>query len=379
MASIGPGDSGDFDAAVGAVADAGDSGTVDAGTDAGDGGSAMQSDAGSPDSGMAFSPTVAADGGPMSLMVTTEPGSPCGDWLPQPADPEMMTVDTQYGFIWNEPVSNGRGDLGVALDGTFWEMGFISHGGISMQGTGGWITPQADNFLYVSNPQPCMICWPYLMTWPSGGKSLFLGTGYPPSTNCTFAPRPSGGVYTSCVGPGDDGGVVETFAKYDESLALLASGPGDGMDLVAADATDRIVESNAVKQLRWLDSNGAAITPFFASGTQLQRLIGGGFLDNTGQIIPSGSSATTPAPSWLTERSSVSIVLGGRGYALGSDKDCGLEIRDADGSLCGTLDFVNCRLPPRPGLDGTIALPLNAGGYFFVTSQTLAIWRGLLR
>jgi hypothetical protein len=108
----------------------------------------------------------------------------------------------------------------------------------------------------------------------------------------------------------------------------------------------------------------------------LQPLIGGGFVDHSGRIVPSGGIPGTNAPAWLTRRSSVMIALGGRAYALG-DKDCGLEIRDPDGDLCGTLDFVNCRMPPIPGRDGAVALPMVVDRY--VTEQTLAIWRGLLR
>ncbi|HET7784530.1 MAG TPA: hypothetical protein VFL36_01040, partial [Myxococcales bacterium] len=93
-------------------------------------------------------------------------------------------------------------------------------------------------------------------------------------------------------------------------------------------------------------------------------------------IIPSGSADLSQAPAWLTRRKSLSIVLGGRAYAL-ADDDCGLEIRDSDGQLCGTISFLNCRIPPQPGFDGTVAFPMNSSAY--VTEQTLVSWPGLLR
>jgi len=106
------------------------------------------------------------------------------------------------------------------------------------------------------------------------------------------------------------------------------------------------------------------------------RLIGGGFLDRNGRVIPSGSANVSQAPAWLTSRKSVSIVLGGRAYAL-ADNDCGLEIRDPQGQLCGTMSFINCRIPPQPGFDGTVPFPMSSKG--FVTEQTLVSWPGLLR
>jgi len=104
-------------------------------------------------------------------------------------------------------------------------------------------------------------------------------------------------------------------------------------------------------------------------------LIGRGFVDRSGRIVPSGSASVTQAPAWLTERSSVFIVLGGHAYALGVN-DCGLVIRDAEGALCGTLNFTNCRTPPRPGFDGTVALPMDP--FEYVTEQRLAVWPRLL-
>jgi hypothetical protein len=52
-------------------------------------------------------------------------------------------------------------------------------------------------------------------------------------------------------------------------------------------------------------------------------------------------------------------------------------IRDTEGNLCGTMNFANCRTPPRPGLDGTVALPMDP--FEYVTEQSLAVWPRLLR
>jgi hypothetical protein len=147
------------------------------------------------------------------------------------------------------------------------------------------------------------------------------------------------------------------------------------MDLVAVDTVGRVLESNPSKQWRWLDSDGNPLTGFFAGAVGPQPLIGGGFVDRSQRIVPSGSASVTQAPSWLTERSSVSIVLDGRAYALG-DNDCGLVIRDAEGTLCGTLNFTNCRTPPRPGFDGTVALPMDP--FEYLADQTFAVWPRLL-
>jgi hypothetical protein len=322
-----------------------------------------------------FTPVVGDDGGPIGLVVAAEPGSACAAWLPQPSDPETKTVESQFKFIWGEPITDGVGHLGFPLQGTWSQVGFFSDGTFSRGPVGRYLTPQAHGFLFVQVGGPCLICDATLTKWP-GGNSLPLGNGYSFSTNCTYAASPGGNrVFTSCLGPAAAGG-VSIFAKYDEYLTLLSSRPGDGMDFIAADALDRILEANASHGWRWLDSNGIPLTGFFAGGENPQPLIGGGFLDRSGRIVASGSASVSQAPSWLTERSSVSIVLGGRAYALGDD-DCGLVIRDKDGTLCGKLDFVNCRTPPRPGFDGTVVLPTITGEYVF--EQNLAGWPGLLR
>jgi len=189
-------------------------------------------------------------------------GAACAEWLPPASEPKTTSVKTQWRYIWGEPISDGSGDLGLPLEGTWSESAFLSDAGISFGGTGGWITPQADGFLFVHVSQPCLMCWPWLERWPEGG-GIFLGTGYSWSTNCTFARRPSGsGVITSCVGPAADGGVA-TFAQYDERLTFLSSHPGDGLNLIAVDAQDRILEANASNRWRWLDSDGNALTVFF--------------------------------------------------------------------------------------------------------------------
>jgi hypothetical protein len=358
----------------------GDAGSPDVGNagDAGpsDGGSANPIDAGTPDSGMTtFSPVVGSDGGTISLVINPESNSSCAQWLPQPADPESRIVRTDpWSWLWTEPISNGRGDFGVELDGTFWDVAFLSDTGTAYAGTGGWIVPQEDTFLFLQISQPCMMCWPNLTS--RGGGSVFLGTGYPSSTNCTYAARQGGdGAFVSCVPPPSDGGVSNTFSQYDEWLTLVSRQPGDGLTLIAADAQDRLIEADPSQNWRWIDSSGRPLTDFFPGAASLQPLIGGGFVDHGGRIVPSGGTPSTHAPSWLTRRSSVFIVLGGRAYALG-DNDCGLEIRNADGNLCGTLEFANCRTPPRPGFDGSIALPMLVGEY--ITEQTLAIWPRLL-
>lgn len=369
VASIGPMDAGEPDASAPTPFDAG-------GDTAGDAGSATVGDAGTPDSGMAtFSPVVGSDGGTISLVVKPESNSSCAQWLPQLSDPESRTVQTNYQWLWEEPISNGRGDFGIMLDGTFWDVAFLSDAGMEYGGTGGWIIPQEDTFLFVQISQPCLMCWPNLTS--RGGGSVFLGTGYPSSTNCTYAARQGGdGAFVSCVPPPSDGGVSNTFSQYDEWLKLVSTQPGDGLTLIAADAQDRLIAADSMQNWRWIDSRGRPLTEFFPGASGLQPLIGGGFVDHGGRIVPSGAIPSTDAPAWLTRRSSVFVVLGGRAYALG-DKDCGLEIRDADGDLCGTLDFVNCRTPPIPGRDGTVALPMFVDRY--VTDQMLAIWRGVLR
>lgn len=341
------------------------------------------SDAGPLEGGTAFAPLVGADAGPMSVVIAPEPDSACASWLPQPTEPESRSLTTEGRLYWHEIVSNGRGDLAAGLEQTWATVAFLSDSGLSIAALGGGIVPQASSFLFDRVGGPCMICDSTLINWPGGGE-IYLGDGYDFSRNCTYAPRSEGGgVYLSCFGPVSYGQAPNpTFERYDEFLNLVSSQPGDGLYLIATDTRDRILEVTVDEtQGRWLDSSGHAISEFFPergldTWTRPARLIGGGFLDRHGRIIPSGSANLSQAPAWLTRRKSVSIVLGGRAYALGDD-DCGLEIRDPDGQLCGTISFINCRVPPQPGLDGTIAFPMNFPGYF--TDQTVVSWPGLLR
>ncbi|HET7786382.1 MAG TPA: hypothetical protein VFL36_10445, partial [Myxococcales bacterium] len=270
----------------------------------------------------------------MSLVIAPQSGSSCASWLPQPREPETRNIATQGRLWWTTLVSSGAGDLAVMLQQTWWEVGFLSDSGVSPAGIGGLLTPQAHGFLFDNVGGPCLICNATLISWPAN-RHVALGNGYDFSRNCNFAPRSEGdGAYLSCSGPTNNGQAPNpTFERYDELLNLVSSQPGDGLNVIAADTQDRILEGNADgTQWRWLDSGGHAISVFFPEdGWWIPaRLIGGGFLDHKGRIIPSGSADLSQAPAWLTRRKSLSIVLGGRAYAL-ADDDCGLEIRDSDG------------------------------------------------
>ena len=378
VSDAGAGDRGDAGSTTSPI----DAGLPDAGNrDAGDAGNPNPADAGPLDGGTAYSPIVDSDAGPMSLVIAPESGSSCASWLPQPREPEIRSITTQQQRLWWATiVSDGRGDLAVGLEQTWFEVGFVSDSGFSMGGIGGYIAPQANSFLFDNVGGPCLICEATLVSWPGNGR-IALGNGYQFSRNCNYAPRSEGdGAYVTCSGPVNNGQAPNpTFERYDEFLNLMSSQPGDGLNVIAADTRDRILERNDdYTQWRWLDSSGNVISDFFpGNGWWVPaRLIGGGFLDRNGRVIPSGSANVSQAPAWLTSRKSVSIVLGGRAYAL-ADNDCGLEIRDPEGQLCGTMSFINCRIPPQPGFDGTVTFPMSSNGY--VTEQTLVSWPGLLR
>ncbi|HEY2030654.1 MAG TPA: hypothetical protein VGH20_15750 [Myxococcales bacterium] len=362
-------------------ADAGtpeDAGVVDVGTDAGSTPAAGQ-DAGPSDVGRVYSPLVGADGGEMRLVVDVEPGSSCASLMPEPVDAVVTDIDISPNrLFWFGGTTNGRGDLLITA-GTDCCNFFAtaSDGGVQRIAEAGPIVPQADNFLFDSIEQgACLICNATLMTYPGAGI-VPLGTGLADSKNCSFAARTErDGAYVSCTGPFLPEVKPPTFSRYDASLGLVWTKTGNGNWLVGVDAQDKLLEANLNDQWRWVDESLTPLSEWFSAGGFPSPLIGGGFLDGTTRVIPSGSAAVMPVPDWLAARSGVNIVRGGRAYAL-SAGDCALEIRDPAGTLCGAVTIVNCRRPPSASLDGSITMDTNQIG---ASSQTRYVtWPRLLR
>lgn len=354
------------------------SSTPDAGSTASDAGVL---DAGGK-GGLTYSPIVGTDGGELSLVVAAEPGSSCAALMPEPVEPVVTNIDISPDrLFWFGATTDGRGDLllDVGTDCCQHYATPAADGGIQAIGSSGEIIPQADNFLIDSIEQgPCLICRATLLTYPASA-SIALGTGLSSSKNCSFAPRFDGdGAYVSCTGPFVPQPQPPTFSRYDASLGLLSSKPGDGNLVFAADAQNKLLEVSQANQWRWIDDSLTPLSDWFPAGPLFpRRLIGGGFLDRDGRrLIPSGSAAVAAPPDWLAARPGVSIVLGGRAYAL-SANDCALEIRDAAGALCGSVTIVNCRQPPLPGYDGSITAGTDEFG---ISSQTRYLtWPRLLR
>jgi hypothetical protein len=343
-------------------------------------------DGGSPDAGgnggLTYSPIVGADGGEMSLVVSAEAGSSCAALMPKTVEPVVTEIDISPDRrFWLDGTTNGRGDLllNVGTDCCVDYASVSGDGGIQTIGFSGDVVPQADNFLIDSVQQgACLICRSTLVTYPSAG-SVPMGTGLVDSQNCAFAARADAdGVYTSCVGPFLPQVEPPALSRYDASLRLLWSKPGDGNFVVAADAQNKLLEAGSTNQWRWVDESLTPLSDWFAAERGVPRpLIGGGLFDGKGKrVIPSGSAAVVPAPQWLAERPQISIVLGGRAYAL-SANDCALEIRDPAGTLRGSVTIVHCRQPPAPGYDGSITMGLNEVG---ASSKTRYLtWPRLLR
>src|SRR5207302_6880439 len=133
----------------------------------------------------------------------------------------------QQRLWWATIVSDGRGDLAVGLEQTWFEVGFVSDSGFSMGGIGGYIA-QANSFLFDNVGGACLICEATLVSWPGNGR-VALGNGYYFSRNCNYAPRSEGdGAYVTCSGPVNNGQAPNpTFERYDEFLNHMCSQPDD--------------------------------------------------------------------------------------------------------------------------------------------------------